>query len=188
MTSPRILASLLLVLLTPSAASSQAQQPTVLDSDPPVFPAVTAENLLGESFDLPDDLPGRIRVVFVAFRQRQQPEVNTWLAIGDRLEADFDGLRYFEFPTIWLPFRLMKPMIDNGMRGGIPSRAARARTLTLFTNVSRFVTTTGLPGTDRIAVLLLDGEGRIRWSVTGSHSPDRERALRRAIEAVRDEG
>ncbi|MBT8405376.1 MAG: hypothetical protein KJP18_16055 [Gemmatimonadetes bacterium] len=36
---------------------------------------------------------------------RQQPEVNTWLAVGDVLEADYPGLRYFEFPTIAWPYR-----------------------------------------------------------------------------------
>ena len=150
----------------------------------PRFPEIVAENLLGESISIPDDLPGRLRVIFVAFRQRQQSQVNTWLAIADQLEADYEGLRYFEFPTIARPYRLMKPMIDNGMRGGIPGDNARARTITLFTNVSKFVDATGLPGTDRIATLLLDSRGRIRWSGVGPHSPEREAALRDAIDGV----
>jgi hypothetical protein len=78
----------------------------------------------------------------------------------------------------------MKPVIDNGMRGGIPSDDARARTITLFTSVSRFVEATGLPGTDEIAILLLDGEGLIRWRGTGVHTPEGEGALRAAIESV----
>lgn len=150
----------------------------------PRFPEINAENLLGESISLPDELPGRVRVVFVAFRQRQQSEVNTWLAVADQLEADYDGLRYFELPTIARPYRLMKPIIDNGMRSGIPSDDARARTITLFTSVSKFVDATGLPGTDQIATLLLDGEGRIRWWATGPHSREREVGLRHAIDGL----
>lgn len=146
--------------------------------DVPHFPTIQAENLLGESLSIPQDLPGEVRVVFIAFRQRQQPQINTWLAVGDRLEADFPGLRYFEFPTISWPYRVMKPMIDNGMRSGIPARAARARTITLFTNVSRFVDAVGLPGTDEIATLVLDAQGRVRWWTTGPHTEEREADLR----------
>jgi hypothetical protein len=148
------------------------------------FPEVRAENLLGESIAIPDELSGQIRVIFVAFRQRQQPEVNTWLAVGDALVADHPGLRYYEFPTISWPYRVMKPMIDNGMRGGIPSREARARTITLFTNVGRFVEATGLPGTDEIAVLVVDAAGRIRWRATGPRTDAGEAALRQAIAEI----
>lgn len=188
MNRPRPIAFAILLFLTVPHGGMKAQTPPSPLPEPRPFPAITAENLLGQSFDLPGDLPGDLRLIFVAFRQRQQPRINTWLAVGDALEADYPGLRYFEFPTISRPFRLMKPMIDNGMRGGIPSDAARGRTITLFTSVSRFVDATGLPGTGDIATLLLDAEGRIRWSSTGVHTQAREEALRRAIETVRVEG
>ena len=171
--------------LAPTAVP--AQSPELLDPAPPAFPPLTAENLLGESFDLPDDLPGEIRIVFIAFRQRQQSSIDTWLAVADALEVDYAGLRYFELPTISRPFRLLKPVIDNGMRGGIPSEEARRRTITLFTSVSRFVEATRLPGTEDIATLLLDSDGRVRWHVTGVHTREREARLRQAIEAVREE-
>lgn len=152
------------------------------------FPELTAENLLGESFDIPDDLPGEPRVIHIAFQQRQQLEVNTWLTITDALEADYEGLRVFEFPTISWPYRIMKPVIDNGMRGGIPSDAARGRTITIFTRVSRFIEATGLPGNDDIATLLIDAEGYIRWRALGVHTDEKESALRAAIEGLRAEG
>lgn len=176
----RILTSIaLLALVMPMSA--RAQNAAELRR----FPEVRAENLLGESFLIPDDLPGEIRVIFVAFQQRQQPQVNTWLAVGDSLEASYSGLRYFEFPTISWPYRVMKPIIDNGMRGGIPSPEARARTITLFTNVSRFVEATGLSGTNEIATLVLDPQGRIVWFTTGPRTDAREAALRQAIEQLR---
>mgnify|MGYP001813237227 FL=1 len=177
---PSVLLGILLLTMPPIGVQAQTRE-----GSSPDFPSITAQNLLGESFDLPHDLPGDIRVIFVAFRQRQQPAINTWLAVADALEADYEGLRYFEFPTISRPFRLMKPVIDNGMRSGISSDAARARTITLFTSVSRFVEAIGLPGTDDIATLLLDSEGRIRWYATGVHNLERENALRRAIETIR---
>lgn len=174
-----LLVLVLLSVMTPTFVRGQSP------NEPRFFPELRAENLLGESLAIPSELPGSLRLVFVAFRQRQQPRVNTWLAVGDQLEADYPGLRYFEFPTIAWPYRIMKPVIDNGMRSGIAAREARARTITLFTNVGKFVEATGLPGTSDIAILLLDEEGRIRWRATGRHTADAEAALREAIEGVR---
>jgi hypothetical protein len=153
----------------------------------PLFPTLRAENLLGDEIEIPAGLPGEVQVIFVAFQQQQQPRVNTWLAVADALEADFPGLRYFEFPTIARPYRLMKPIIDNGMRSGIQAEAARARTITVFTNVRRFVEVTGLPGTDDIAVFLLDSEGRVRFRETGVRTPEKEEALREVIVSIRGE-
>jgi hypothetical protein len=172
-----------ILLLTGLAAPIRAQE----DSVPVPFPSLRAENLLGQEFSIPDDLPGDIRVVFVAFKQRQQPRVDTWLAVADSLQADFPGLRYFELPTIARPYKIMKPVIDNGMRSGIAATEARARTITVFTHVGRFVEATGLPGTDDIAVFLLDGEGRIRFTGTGPRTPEKEAALREAIAALTGE-
>lgn len=154
------------------------------ESEPVSFPTLGAENLLGEEFELPDDLPGEIRLVFVAFQQRQQPEVDTWLAVADSIAAAFDGLEYFELPTITRRYRLMKFVIDNGMRSGIPSEAARARTITVFTHVDDFADATGLSGTDEIAVFVLDRQGRIRFTATGPRTDEKEAALRAALASV----
>ncbi len=171
----RLLIVLLVALFVAEPLHGQAT------STAPAFPSLRGENLLGEEFDLPDDLPGDVHLVFVAFQQRQQPLVNTWLNVADAIEADFPGLRYVELPTIATPYRLMKPIIDNGMRSGIPSDAARARTITIFTNVQDFVEATGLPSTDDIAVILLDAQGRIRFIETGPRTEEKEEALRAAI-------
>jgi len=171
---PLLTTLLLLASLSPPLHAQEASADLRL-------PALRAENLLGEEFAIPGDLPGEIHLLFVAFRQRQQGLVNTWLEVADAIEADAPGLRYFELPTIARPYRLMKPIIDNGMRSGIPSEEARARTITLFTNVQDFVEATGLRGTDDIAVLLLDAEGRIRFTETGPRTDAKEAALRAAI-------
>ncbi len=47
------------------------------------FPQITAKNLNNEEVTLPDDLAGNPALVLVAFKQRQQINVNTWL---DQLE------------------------------------------------------------------------------------------------------
>lgn len=177
----------IVIVLVLVGLATTAQLAAQEDVVPPPFPSLRAENLLGEKFAIPDDLPGELRLVFVAFKQRQQPRVNTWLAVADSIQADFPGLRYFELPTIARPYRLMKPIIDNGMRSGIPSDPARARTITVFTNVGRFVEATGLPGTSDIAIFLLDADGRIRFTEVGPRTDDREARLRSAIEAARVE-
>ena len=44
------------------------------------FPQVSAVNLARKRLNLPQDLEGRINIVFVAFQQWQQGEVDTWIS------------------------------------------------------------------------------------------------------------
>ena len=66
--------------------------------------------------------------------------------------------------------------IDGGMTRGIPDAAARARTITVYTDVRKVVDNLGLAGTDTIAVLLVERSGRVLASeVGGFHEQKAER-------------
>ena len=57
--------------------------------------------------------------------------------------------------------------IDGGMTRGIPDASARARTITVYTDVGKVVDNLGLAGTDTIAVLLVERSGRVLASEVG---------------------
>ena len=60
-----LLGLLTAILLTANIAAAQQ-----------VFPAVTADDLNGISKTLPSDLPGDPTIVFIAYKQGQQPDVD----------------------------------------------------------------------------------------------------------------
>lgn len=164
-----------LLLVAPLAASSQ--QP-----DPTPFPRVEGRNLNDEAFVLPDDLPGEHRLLLIPFHQWQQREVDTWLARLPELAERVPGLAYYEIPTLSTGWKLMRWMIDGGMKSGIADPAARARTITVYTDRSRFMTAAGIPDHDHITVVLLDDAGRIVWRARGAVSAGAWAGLENALE------
>ena len=67
--------------------------------------------------------------------------------------------------------------IDGGMTRGIPDAAARARTITVYTDVRKVVDNLGLAGTDTIAVLLIEPSGRILASEVGDFEEEKAERL-----------
>jgi hypothetical protein len=134
-----------------------------------LFPSVSGENLHGQTVTFPDDLKGSPALVLVAFKRQQQAEVDTWLAQIDAFEAAIPGIRVVETPTIsstrwgWMAW-----FIDGGMRSGIPDDDARARTITLYTDVAKFREALGMETDGQIYAVLLDADARVRLVEPGT--------------------
>jgi hypothetical protein len=67
------------------------------------------------------------------------------------------------------------------MTRGIPDAAARARTITVYTDVRKVVADLGLAGTDTIAVLVVEPSGRIRASENGGFEEEKAQRLAAAL-------
>lgn len=146
------------------------------------FPTVKGSNLSGQEFVLPASFEGEINVVALAFQMWHQNEVDTWMPLLKHLEQTMPGLRAYELPVIRSMNRINQWMIDQGMRGGIPDRATRARTITLYIDKELFRRNLDLPSEDHIYVLLVDRDGEVLWRTQGAYHPDTARDLAAAIE------
>lgn len=147
------------------------------------FPHVHARNLEGAAIAVPNELGGDVNCIVVAFHREHQRLVNTWLPHLDAIAVSIPGFCYFEMPTIsrrWAPARWF---IDGGMTQAIPDRAARERTITVYTNVGPVVAALGLRDTSTIATVLVDRRGSIVWQCTGAYTADAGAALEQAVAA-----
>ena len=107
------------VILLALMLSTQAYAETIL-------PKLTADDLNGRILALPADLPGDPTIVFVAYKQNQQPQINAWV---NRLDLQPEGgPAWVELPVVGQGAALIRSVIDNGMKSGITSKAMRART------------------------------------------------------------
>ena len=145
------------------------------------FPSVTGRSLTGRTFQLPGDFEGERNVVLVAFKRHQQEDVDTWTPHLRPLVARDSRLRVYELPTLGRGYRLMRGMIDGGMRRGIPDSAVRAATITLYINKRPFRDTLGIADENRIHVLLVDRSGRILWRAAGPYTADAEAELEKVV-------
>jgi hypothetical protein len=154
--------------------------------DAATFPAVSGINLNGQTIEIPRGLSGSIRVVVVAFEQRQQGDVDTWInALAPDLAAERD-LALYELPVIYTgsaPFRFW---VNNGMRSGITDETARNRTITVYTDREKFYAALGVQQ-GSITTFILAPDDTIAWRADGPASRELLAGARSAIEAVRKE-
>ncbi|MBC7870345.1 MAG: hypothetical protein H7Y09_05850, partial [Chitinophagaceae bacterium] len=132
-----------------------------------IFPTMTGSNLSGKKFHVPHDLEGDYNIINVAFDMYQQYSVDTWLPFLEKLPARYPNLRFYELPTVPQYGAFQRMLIDGWMRQGIPDPVVRARTITLYVNVSEFIEKLSLPGVSTIYTFLLDRDGKILSRIDG---------------------
>ncbi len=64
----------------------------------PVFPQVNGNSLTKRKFTLPADFEGELNVVLIAFKRKQQEDVDSWTPHLRPLTADHPGLRVYNCP------------------------------------------------------------------------------------------
>ena len=141
------------------------------------FPQVTGSNLERRRFSLPGDLEGDLNLLFLAFWQRHQAMVDSWMPLAARLQQQHEGLVAYELPVIQSRSRLSQWFIDSGMRAGIPDPRIREHTITVYLDKPPFLDALEISDDRTIHVLVVDRSGRVVWRTTGAWDEEREEDL-----------
>ena len=152
------------------------------------FPQLQASNLEKRLMNLPGDFEGSRNLLLVAFQRERQAQVDTWLREMKRFEEVDPNFRYYELPTIQSPNRLLRWIIDTGMRRGIPDPKARARTITLYIDKAPFLKALGITDEKRIYCFLVDRTGRVLWRTEGVFEESKGLSLRDALQKLLKSG
>ena len=147
------------------------------------FPNVSGRNLQRQAVQYPQDFPAKYTVVLMAFWREQQNDVDTWLPFVNVLEKLYRETAYVEFPVVYQMSPMGQFFLNEGMRAGIPDQKARQRTTTLYLDKSSFLGQLQIQSQDHIQVLLVADDGRVLWRSCGRFSPEKGRALSRALQA-----
>jgi carbon monoxide dehydrogenase subunit G len=128
---------------------------------PERLPTLSGRALDGEPYEFPDDLRKQHSFLIAAFRREQQALVDGWLPWLLALEQRSSDVAVYELPVLSSAYSPARWFIDGGMARRAGSDSARARTITVYTDVGKVVSALGLPGTETIAVMLVERSGRI---------------------------
>ncbi len=154
----------------------------VLSADSTVrFPKVKGQNLEGRTFNLPEDFEAKLNLVAIAFYDNHQEIVNTWLPAVGRLIKKHAGLKFYELPTLSRENILARPFIDGGMRAGIPEKATREVTITLYLDRTSFLKSIGETTDRTIYTLLVNPKGEILWRGQGAYTQAQEDSLEKVL-------
>lgn len=155
---------------------------TLGTQQPVKLPTLAGRALDGKPYELPGDLRTQYSFVVVAFHREQQALVDQWLPWLLDLEQRRSDVAVYEVPVLSTSYSPARWLIDGGMARGIPDASARARTITVYTDVAKAVRELGLSATDTIAVLLLERSGRILARELGSFDNQKTERLAAALE------
>ena len=148
------------------------------------FPDISGENLEKKKYNIPYDLEGELNIVIVPFQRWHQSLVDEWSAFLNNIERSNRNFRYYEVPTLNSGYKIMRFMIDGGMRAGIPDRSVRERTITLYTNKPLFEEQLNINSEDTIYLFLIRRNGEILWRSKGEYDKQKGEELLKTIEKI----
>ncbi|MBI3504363.1 MAG: hypothetical protein HY059_05940 [Proteobacteria bacterium] len=150
------------------------------------FPSVVGSNLEGKRFALPGDFEAEYDVVIVAFRREQQADVDSWMPFLREQKLAERGVRVYEVPTLNRSYRWMRGFIDGGMARGIPAKATREATITLYIDKAPFKRALGITTEERIVAMLVTRDGRVLWRADGRFAPAAGAQLMSTLDALNE--
>ena len=148
------------------------------------IPAVTGTTLSGEKVSLPQDLHGAPAVLVLGFSQASREQAKAW---GKRLAVDFDEqpeVRFYEVPMLGGVPKFLRGMVvkkiaqdvsDNGKRHFLP----------IYEHEAEWRTVAGYTKTDDAYVVLIDGDGKVRWKSEGALTDGIDAELRQRVNELR---
>ena len=146
------------------------------------LPNVSGYNLEREKMNFPADFGAApLNLVFIAFQRWHQEVIDGWVPFVAELSQKRPDLNYYEFPTLPRGNLLYRTFLNEGMRAGIPNRATRARTITLYLDKAQFRQALDIPTEQEVWLYLFDRKGAAIWRVAGSFTPERGDALAGAV-------
>jgi len=148
------------------------------------FPDVSGENLEKKKYNIPYDLEGKLNLLIVPFQRWHQSLADEWSVFLNNIEKSNQDFRYYEVPTLNSGYKVMRFMIDRGMRAGIPNRSVRDRTITLYTNKPLFEKQLNIKSEDTIYLFLIRKNGEILWRSEGEYNTQKGEELLRTIEKI----
>jgi hypothetical protein len=131
------------------------------------FPEITGKNLEKKQYNIPYDLEGELNMLIIPFQRWHQTLVDQWSLFLNNIENLNHDFRYYEIPTLNITYKVMRFMIDGGMRAGIPDKQIRERTITTYLNKSLFKRHLNIQSEDTIYLFLIRKNGEILWRTEG---------------------
>jgi hypothetical protein len=177
-----ILTTVLSILLLTSCIGA-GDISAIKDNGKGYFPSLQGIDLTGANRPLPESLIGNHHILAIAFKRKQQEEVDTWINEMPSVIGKNEQVSFYEVPLIHkvnAPYRFW---INNGMRSGISQPEARLRTITVYTEKEQFLELLGM-NTNNIYLLLINKNGRILWRAEGSANKEKIDALKNAISTL----
>jgi hypothetical protein len=148
------------------------------------IPTAHGTTFAGTQVTLPDDLRGRAGVLVLGFSKNSGDVCKGW---GQRLAAsygDSHDVLYYQMPVLEGVPKLIRGMVVKGIKSGVPG-AEQSHFLPTFSDEAEWQKVARYANADDAYVLVVDGEGRVRWQTSGKATDAGFAALKQQVESLR---
>ncbi len=136
---------------------------------PDSFPELTSEALDRTMVMLPKGFEGRQNLVFLSWARNQEPQIDTWMTAAQALLHASTDLRVYRMLVSPRENSLYRWWDNNSLRSAETDPEMLHWTVPLYTEKAGLRRSLGLAEDDhKIAVLLLDRNGRVLWKAAGA--------------------
>jgi hypothetical protein len=165
------------LLIAPCALASST-------SPGPQIPSVHGTTFANDKVDLPEDLQGKVGILVVGFSTDSRDAVTAW---GKKLAADYfnsPNVLYYEMPMLASVPKMMRGFVQNRIKASVSDRG-RPHFLPLIDNEMSWRALAHYNKPDDPYILLVDGNGRVRWQSQGPPTAETYIALKQQVETLR---
>ena len=148
------------------------------------IPPFQGTSFSDQTVKLPDDLRGKVGVLVVGFTHASQYAVEGW---GKRLAADYQdspGVVYYEMPVLAGAPRLIRGMIAGKIKGSLPD-PVKPHFVPILENQAGWQAVANYKSGDDAYVMVVDGQGVVRWQTHEAVSDAAYARLRQQVDAAR---
>ncbi len=131
------------------------------------LPPLAGERLDGPHVTLPEATRGKVALLAFGFTHGSAKAVEAWDERFARTFGEDTTVTWIGVPVLGGMARIAKPMIVGGMRRGTPA-AGRAHVMTVWSGADAWKRRLGYERGDWAYLVLLDREGRVRWTGRGT--------------------
>jgi hypothetical protein len=138
----------------------------------------------GTQVTLPDDLRGRVGVLVLGFSKSSGDVCGGW---GRRLAQSYresSGVMYYQMPVLASVPKFIRGVVVKSIRSSIPE-AEQTHFLPMFSDEPEWRKVTRYANADDAYVLVVDGDGRVRWQTSGKVTDAGFAALKEQVDALR---
>ncbi len=151
------------------------------------FPEIRAQSLAGERYTFPEQTAGEIALIVVAFKRQSQPYIDQWVKLWQDHFGSDNRYTFYEIPMLSSGLRIIRGMIDGGMRSGIPPEK-QVHTATYYGPLEKYYQALGITDHSLPYYFLLDQQGQIVWRDSGQLTNEAaDRLLQKAQSLAHDE-
>ena len=165
-----------LAWLIATYAAAQAQNAQI--------PTTHGTTFAGNQVTLPGDLHGRVGVLVIGFSKNSGDMCKGW---GQRVAGSYGDARdvlYYQMPVLEGVPKLIRGMVVKGIRSGVPG-AEEPHFLPMFSGEAEWRKVAHYANPDDAYVLVVDGDGRVRWQTSGKVTDAGFAALKEQVETLR---